>query len=70
MKQRDLLKRIAKQAKQCGVDWALHGPGGRHDIWILDGQKIPVPRHTEIGEGLAESIFKDCEFALGKRWWK
>lgn len=70
MKQRDLLSRIAKRAKEVGADWRFKGPGGRHDIWILNGQKIPVPRHREIGEGLAVTIFKECEFALGERWWK
>ncbi len=70
MKKRELLRRIARQAKERKVEWVFDGPGSKHDIWILKGRKIPVPRHTEIGEGLAEDIFKDCEFALGKRWWK
>jgi hypothetical protein len=70
MKKRDLINRIAKRAKQQGVAWAEGEPGSKHDRWYLEGQLIPVPRHTDIGEGLAESIFKDCEFALGKRWWK
>jgi len=70
VKRWDLLRRIAKRAKQCEAVWEFDGAGSRHDIWILNNQKIPVPRHSEIGEGLAESIFKQCEFALGERWWK
>lgn len=70
MKKRDLLRRIAKQAKLCGVEWVLHRQGSNHEIWTLGGEKIPVPRHTELGEDLAGSIFKECEPKLGERWWK
>jgi len=27
-------------------------------------------RHVEIGPGLTEDIFKQCERELGERWWR
>ena len=31
---------------------------------------VTVPRHSEIPDGMAETIFKQLEPALGRRWWK
>ena len=69
MKRRDLIRKIAKEAKRQGVSW-IEGEGGKHSTYMLGSHTIPVPRHTEIGEGLAEQIFKECESELGRRWWK
>ena len=44
--------------------------GANHTIYVLDGTTIPVPRHRELGERLAEDIFKECQDVLGKGWWK
>jgi len=38
-------------------------------IW-LDNPKVPIPRHTEIGEGLTRKILHECEAKLGKGWWR
>ncbi|MER7013016.1 hypothetical protein ABT324_16475 [Saccharopolyspora sp. NPDC000359] len=69
MKQRKLLKKIAKEAKRQRVDWHLAREGSNHAIYRLGGKMIPVPRHTEIDESLAAMIFKECETELGERWW-
>jgi hypothetical protein len=37
---------------------------------IKGGARIPIPRHVEIDDNLAEQIFKECEPELGERWWK
>jgi hypothetical protein len=37
---------------------------------LLGGKCIPVPRHTEIDDGLAEKMFRECEEVLGRRWWR
>ncbi len=29
-----------------------------------------VPRHTEIDDGLAEKMFRECEEVLGRGWWR
>lgn len=69
MKRRDLVNRIATEARRRGVTWTFHGEGGNHTIYTLAGRRVPIPRHREIGERTAEGICKECEFALGKRWW-
>lgn len=70
MKRVALIKRIRAEARRCGVEWRLHHEGANHTIFYLGETMIPVPRHAEVGEQLAEEIFKECEPELGRRWWK
>ena len=30
----------------------------------------PIPRHSELGETFAVDVFKECQAALGKGWWR
>lgn len=64
------MRRIGRAAKRSGVAWCLAREGSRHSIFVLGAVTIPIPRHAEIGEGLAVDIFKECESELGSRWWK
>jgi hypothetical protein len=70
VKRRDLVKRIAREAKRQRVEWTIIREGGNHSVYRLDTAMIPIPRHTELGERLAEDIFKECEGVLGKGWWR
>jgi len=40
--------------------WYLKRSGGNHDIYAKDNKRIPIPRHTEIKEGLAKKILRDA----------
>jgi hypothetical protein len=31
---------------------------------------VPIPRHVEIGTGVALTVFKELEAELGKDWWR
>jgi hypothetical protein len=66
-KSRDVVRRIAKEAKRHGLEFAVVREGANHTVYILDGLMIPIPRHREIGDGLTEAIYKK---KLGKGWWK
>lgn len=35
--------------------------GGNHEIWVKGKKQIPVPRHKEIKDTLAQRILKDAE---------
>jgi hypothetical protein len=70
MKRRNLTCRIAKEAARQGVEWKVHREGANHTIYLLGGTRIPIPRHTEIGERLALAIFVEAEGELGRRWWQ
>jgi hypothetical protein len=70
MKRRDVIKKIAENAKDQGISWTLSRYGANHDVYDLDGEMIPIPRHKEIGDKFAVEIFKECEAKLGQRWWK
>ncbi len=54
MKRNELIRELER--KGC----VLHRHGGRHDIYInpANGQKQPVPRHTEIDKALTKHIKK------------
>lgn len=56
MKRRAVIKRIEQ--------------GANHSIYMLAGKRIPIARHTEIDDLLAEKVFKECEEVLGGRWWR
>ena len=64
------MKTLAREARRRGVEWIIEREGGRHTLYRLGETLIPVPRHAEIDEGLAEGIFKQCEAELGKGWWR
>lgn len=70
MKRRDLIKKIATEAKRQDVEWTLCGEGANQSIYLLKGEIIPIPRHSELGEQLAVEIFKECQAVLGKGWWR
>ena len=70
MKRRDLIRRIAKEALRQGVEWKVYREGANHTIYLLGGTRIPIPRHSEIGERLAVAIFVQAEVELGRRWWQ
>jgi hypothetical protein len=69
VKRGELIRKISREAKRQGVPW-VPDAGGSHDTFWLGSIKIPIPRHTEIGEGLAQKILHECETKLGKGWWR
>jgi hypothetical protein len=70
VKRREVIKRIASEAKTKGVAWKQDREGANHTVYTLAGLQVPIPRHNEIHDRLAERIFKECEPKLGKGWWR
>lgn len=70
MKRGELIGRIKRQAKISKVGWHTDHEGANHIVYRLGATMIPIPRHREIGPGVTEAIFKECEAELGERWWK
>ena len=69
-KRRDLIRRIAKEARQQGIPFSVLREGARHTIFEVGGVRVPVPRHDEINEMTAESIYKEAAEVLGREWWR
>lgn len=69
-KRRDIIKIIAAAAAAQGVTFTVTREGSRHTVYDLDGIKIPIPRHNEIGNRMGEVIYKEVAAKLGKDWWK
>lgn len=62
-----LIKEIRKEAKAQGVKFYHRRQGGNHEIYYLNNQIIPVPRHKEIGKHQAEMIMKEVAYALKRK---
>lgn len=67
---RDIVRRIGREAKRQNLDFGLDREGSNHTVYKLDGTMIAIPRHNDIGEGLTEAIYKQCQDKLGKGWWR
>lgn len=52
MKRRDLVKLLEANG------WTLFRHGSNHDIYTDGKQSLPIPRHNEIKEALAQSIVR------------
>lgn len=68
-KRRDILAKLKKAAKAAGLSYETI-EGGNHTVVLLDGMRLPVARHNEIDNIMAEVIYKQAEAKLGKGWWK
>ncbi|GGI15472.1 hypothetical protein GCM10007377_16070 [Galliscardovia ingluviei] len=70
-KQKAIIKALRKAAKARNMPFEqAPRKGGNHDIWLLDGKMIVIPRHKEIPELTTASIYKQAAEKLGKDWWK
>ena len=65
-----LIKLIRHAAKRKNVTFESIRQGGSHEIFQLDGLMIPIPRHNEIDNNLADIICKEAEAKLGKGWYQ
>jgi mRNA interferase HicA len=52
MKTRDLVKKLEQNG------WTLKRHGGNHDVYIKNGKRESVPRHSETDEDLANAIIR------------
>ena len=57
---------MKQAAERKNVTFESIRQGGSHEIFQLDGLMIPIPRHNEIDNNLADIICKEAEAKLGK----
>lgn len=69
-RRRDIIKKINEAAKVSGLTWEILREGANHTIYILDGLRIPIARHNELGDRMATELYKECAPKLGRDWWK
>ncbi|WP_392753993.1 type II toxin-antitoxin system HicA family toxin [Streptomyces sp. LN590] len=63
MRKATLIQNLRRIAASKGADLVLARQGGRHEVYILRGVSLPVPRHREIAEGTAKTLIKAAEGA-------
>ncbi len=61
MKKRDIERKLH------GLGWWLKREGGNHEVWTNGDIEEYLPRHKEIGEGLARKILKTAELNPPKK---
>ena len=69
MKRRDLIKQIHDAARASNLEFVSLRNAGGHELFSLDGLRIPVLNHREIAEGTARSIMRQAASKLGEDWW-
>lgn len=59
--QQRLIKELRKIAKERGLEFGLIREGGNHRVYAFGDERIPIPRHTEINDRLAQSIIREAQ---------
>lgn len=69
MQRRDLIRRLRDAAGEAALEFVSLRNTGGHEVFSLDGLRIPIPNHREIAEGTARSIMRQAAAKLGEDWW-
>jgi len=69
-KRADLISKMEKAAKAAEFKFLLVREGANPTIYDLDGVKIPIAGHRELGQRYAETVYRQCETKLGRGWWR
>jgi hypothetical protein len=69
-KPREIVKKITKEARRQKRVFTFDREGANHTVYRLDGVIIPIPRHREIDNQMAETIYRECADKLGEGWWR
>lgn len=69
MKRSELEKRIRRAAKKAGVHCEFYELTRHRGVQVGE-VATTIPRHVEIPDRLAETIFKQLQSELGERWWR
>lgn len=63
MKRTELLKRARRIARDNGTNFDQLREGGAHTVFVVQGQRVSIPRHAEIKDRLANDILDVVEQA-------
>jgi predicted RNA binding protein YcfA (HicA-like mRNA interferase family) len=69
MKRRDLIRQLRDAASDAKLEFTPLRNTGGHEVFSLDGLRIPIPNHREIAEGTARSILRQAAVKFGEEWW-
>jgi len=68
VKRSAVIKKIRQGAKNAGITFEMYELT-RHTGIRCGGVATTVPRHSEISEQMAKTIYQQLAPALGERWW-
>jgi len=61
VKTREVVRKIAQEARRQGIEWVMAREGANHTIFSLGGLMIPIVRHRETDDRLARKVFEERE---------
>jgi hypothetical protein len=61
MTKRDLVKHLRAVARATGTDLVFVREGANHEVWVIAGERLVIPRHREINERTARAIIRRAE---------
>jgi mRNA interferase HicA len=64
VKKKDLMRHLNGLSKTNGVPFEMLRQGANHELWVFNGHRLTIPRHTEINELTAKGIIGDAEQTL------
>ena len=69
MKRRDLIRQLRDAGDDAGLEFTSLRNTGGHEVFSLEGLRIPIPNHGEVAEGTVRSIMRQAAAKLGEEWW-
>lgn len=69
MERRGLIRELRDAASDAKLEFTSLRNSSGHEVFSLDGLRIPIPNHREIAEGTARSILRQAAAKLGEEWW-
>lgn len=58
------MSHLRSLAKKNDVTLEMLRQGANHELWIFNGARLTIPRHTEINELTAKGIIRTAEATL------
>ena len=69
MRQPEILRRVARAAKDANVSYTVV-ERTNHTGLIVGGVRTVVSRGTGLSEQYAEMVYRQLEGVLGRGWWR
>ena len=58
------MQRLRIIARSADVEFRFAREGRSHQIWMIGGERVYIPRHREINEHTARAILKEAREAV------
>jgi len=64
VKRRNLVRQLRIIARSGDTEFRFVREGRRHEIWMIGGERVYIPRHRKITEHTARAILEEAREAV------